>query len=64
MDEERLRSEIFMASLGGWARLIVGLLLAAEVIREWVFNEVLSNWALGFAGLYVLLTAAYFVVKF
>jgi hypothetical protein len=53
-----------MASLGGWARLVVGLVLSAEILREWAFGGGLANWAIGLAAIYIGLTAAYFVAKF
>jgi hypothetical protein len=52
-------------SAGGWLRLGVGILLSGEIFRDWLFfGGALSGWALGLAGLFVALTALYFVTKF
>jgi hypothetical protein len=48
---------------GSWPRLIVGLLLALEVVRL-QFAGGTSLAALILAIVFILLTAAYFVFKF
>jgi hypothetical protein len=54
-----------MSSAGSWVRLIIGLVLSAEVLRNWLFGGgQLSNYALGLAAAFVAMTAVYFVFKF
>jgi len=54
-----------MPSPGSVIRLSIGVLLAAEVLRDWLFlSGQLSNYAAGLAVLYVAMTAVYFVFHF
>jgi hypothetical protein len=54
-----------MPSPGSVIRLSIGVLLAAEVLRDWGFlGGQLSNYALGLAAAFVAMTAVYFVFHF
>jgi len=54
-----------MPSPGSIIRLSIGVLLAAEVVRDWMMlGGHLSNYAGGLAVLYVAMTAVYFVWHF
>jgi len=54
-----------MSSAGGWVRLAIGLVLSAEVLRNWFFGGgQLSSFALWVAAAFVAMTAVYFVFKF
>lgn len=48
---------------GSWPRLIVGLLLALEVVRL-QFNGGTSFAAIALAAIFIIMTAAYFVFRF
>jgi hypothetical protein len=46
-------------------RLTIGVILAAEVLRDWLFlGGQLSNYAAGLAALFVAMTTMYFVFHF
>lgn len=53
-----------MARLGSWIRWVVGVLLAAEVIRNLVFGNSFSVYANVFAVVFLALSVLYFVVRF
>lgn len=54
-----------MPSPGSVIRLSIGVLLAAEVVRDWLMlGGQLSNYAAGLAVLYVAMTTMYFVFHF
>jgi len=48
---------------GSWPRLIVGLILALEVVRMQIMGGT-SMIALALAAIFILMTAAYFLFKF
>jgi hypothetical protein len=48
---------------GSWPRLIVGLLLALEVVRMQLSGGT-SIIALALAAIFIIMTAAYFLFKF
>ena len=52
-----------MPGLGSWARFVVGILLAGEVIRDWIFGNSVSVYAIGLAALMLGLVVAYFVFR-
>lgn len=53
-----------MASLGSWIRFIVGIVLAIEVMRVWVFGGAVSMLGNILAVVFLALTVVYFVVRF
>jgi len=53
-----------MPSLGSWVRFIVGIVLAVEVIRAWVFGGTISMLGNILAVVFLGLAALYFVVRF
>jgi hypothetical protein len=54
-----------MPSPGSVIRLSIGVLLSAEVLRDWfLLGGQLSNYALGLAAVYVAMTAVYFMFHF
>jgi hypothetical protein len=48
---------------GSWPRLIIGLLLALEVVRMQIMGGT-SMIALALAAIFIILTAVYFVFRF
>jgi len=54
-----------MPSPGSVIRLSMGVLLAAEVLRDWIFlSGHLSNYAIGLSAAYVAMTAVYLIFHF
>lgn len=53
-----------MAGLGSWVRFIVGMILAGEVLRNWISGGMLSIYAGGLAVLLLGLSVLYFVFRF
>lgn len=53
-----------MPSLGSWVRFIVGIVLAVEVIRAWVFGGSISTLGNLLAVAFLGLTVLYFAVRF
>ncbi|MCX6820973.1 MAG: hypothetical protein NT016_03415 [Candidatus Aenigmarchaeota archaeon] len=54
-----------MPSPGSLIRLSIGVLLSAEVLRDWIFvGGQLSNYAIGLAAAFALLTGVYLVFHF
>ncbi len=52
-----------MAGLGSWARFIIGILLALEVVKQWIFGNPLSKFGNTMAVLFLSMTVLYFVTK-
>ena len=53
-----------MPSLGSWVRFIVGIILSAEVIRQWIFGTSFSMLANILAVVFLILSALYVVFRF
>ena len=53
-----------MVRFMSWVRLFVGLVLAVEVIRQWIFGSSISMLANVLAALLIGLAALYFVFRF
>jgi hypothetical protein len=54
-----------MPSPGSVIRLTIGVILAAEVLRDWLFlGGQLSNYAIGLSAAYVAMTAVYLIFHF
>lgn len=53
-----------MPSLGSWIRFIVGIVLAVEVVRAWVFDGAVSMLGNILAVVFLALAIVYFVVRF
>jgi hypothetical protein len=53
-----------MPSLGSWVRFIVGIILAVEVIRAWVFGGPISMLGNLLAVAFLGLAVVYFAVRF
>ena len=53
-----------MASMGGWVRLFVGLLLSIEVVKVWLFGGEISIYGNMLAVAFIFLTALYFLIRF
>lgn len=53
-----------MPSLGSWIRFIVGILLSAEVVRQWLFGTSFSMFANIMAIVFLVLSAIYFIARF
>jgi len=54
----------FMPSPGSLIRWIVGLLLAGEVLRDWIFGGTISIYAGGLAVLFLALSAIWIIFRF
>ena len=53
-----------MPSLGSWIRFIIGIVLAVEIIRVWIFGGVISMLGNILAVVFLALVVVYFVVRF
>ena len=53
-----------MPSLGSWIRFIIGIVLAVEIIRAWVFGGVISMLGNILAVVFIALNVLYFFVRF
>ena len=53
-----------MPSTGSLIRWFVGILLSAEIVRDWVFGGSISIYAIALAALFLGLSVVYVVFKF
>lgn len=53
-----------MSYPGSVVRFIVGLIISAEVIREFLLGQALSEIVVILAGVYIALSALFFIAKF